>query len=495
MKNIFRIFILLIISFTSIYGQYSNKNWIFGNHAGLNFNQLSGGYPTPLTGSQLNTQDGVACISDENGNLLFYSEGNHLWDYNHVLLTSSLKGDSDCTQSAIVVPNPGMINNSRDYYLFTVDAWGASSWTNPFGNGIYYSIVNVNFNSPVTVSIAQENIPLRPNISFRENLMAVSKVNSPGYWVISKQYATNNTTGNNTFYVWEVTATGVDTVPQIYNIGSVQNTGGSLPGNPTYNGSVGFLKISPDGNILALANNYLNSVELYRFDAITGAVLPFVTTGNTILSNITRAYGIEFSPNSQLLYVSRTYSGIIYQFDLNSANIANSMTTLTPQITGTDYIKGAMQLGPDNRIYVVKCNSNTLAVINDPNVLGNGCNLVANGVTLASGALGRAGLPTFVPTKIQVIPTNDIDIDESVSIYPNPSTDILNFNYPKDLSLILNFTTVDNKSVLIKKLSAGQHEINIESLPNAVYFMNISLLNRDNKTVKTLNRKIVKISQ
>jgi len=494
MKNFMLVLLLFVMSIFNSFGQYSNKNWLFGTHAGLSFNQLTGGYPTAFSGSQLDTEEGVACISDDSGNLLFYTDGTYLWDYNHALISSTLKGNLSSTQSAIIVPNPGLVNNSRDYYVFTVDAWGGCTWTNPAGDGIYYTVVNVNFNNPFTVTIVQENIPLKPDVSFRENLMAVSKFGSPGYWVISKQYAVNNTTGNNAFYVWEVTATGVDTVPQIYNVGSVQSPTGSLPGNPSGNASLGYLKISPNGNILAMANNHLNYVELYRFNPATGAVLPFVTTGNTVLSNIPYAYSVEFSPNSQLLYVSRTYNGTIYQFDLNSANIASSMLAISPSITGTYYIKAAIQLGPDNKIYIVKYNSNKIAVINNPDVIGNGCNVVDNAITLTTGTLGQNGLPTFVPTKIQYVPVNNSIMEESVSVYPNPCTNSISFDYSKVETLSVELTNIDNKVVLTETLPAGQHEINIENLPNAVYFLKITTQSNTSHSIRTSYRKIVKIS-
>lgn len=490
MKNIIFIILSSLIG-SSVFCQYSNANWVFGNNAGITFNQMTGGYPTAFSGSQVSTEEGIACISDENGTLLFYTDGYRLWDYNHVLITNTLKGDYSSTQSAIIVPNPALVNNSRDYYVFTVDAWGACSWTNPVGHGIYYNIINVNFNTPYTVTVVQENIPLKNNISFRENLMAVSKPNMPGYWVISKQYAETNTTGNNAFYVWEVTSAGVDTVPQIYNVGSIQNPAGTAPGNPTGNASIGYLKISPNGSILAMANNHLNYVELYRFNPTTGAVLPFVTTGNTVLTGITRAYGLVFSPDNRFLYVSRTYNGTIQQFDLTSTNIATSGVVLTPTLTGSTVINGALQLGPDNKIYVARYNQGKLAVINDPNSLGNACNLVDNAVQLSAGSSGQAGLPTFVPTKIQTVDLpNELNALE-IGIYPNPCGSYFNIDYPSGFSVSISISNVQGQVVHFEQLNFKQHTVDISDLPSAIYAARIDFI-KNNKIQETVIRKIVK---
>ena len=49
--------------------------WYFGEGSGLDFNTLSGGHPTELTNGIISTREGVATISDGDGNLLFYTDG------------------------------------------------------------------------------------------------------------------------------------------------------------------------------------------------------------------------------------------------------------------------------------------------------------------------------------------------------------------------------------------------------------------------------------
>nr|WP_284698672.1 T9SS type B sorting domain-containing protein [Flavobacterium lacisediminis] len=53
-----------------------------------------------------------------------------------------------------------------------------------------------------------------------------------------------------------------------------------------------------------------------------------------------------------------------------------------------------MQVGPDNKIYVAVNNRTKLGVINNPNILGLGCNFVLDGIDL-SGRLSKLGLPSF----------------------------------------------------------------------------------------------------
>jgi hypothetical protein len=56
--------------------------WYFGYNAGLNFNT---GTPTPLTDGALSIWEGCATICDENGNLLFYTDGSSIWNKNHLM--------------------------------------------------------------------------------------------------------------------------------------------------------------------------------------------------------------------------------------------------------------------------------------------------------------------------------------------------------------------------------------------------------------------------
>lgn len=98
------------------YPQKEADNWCFGDHAWVSF---ATGSPMDAGTSSIITRVGCSTNSDENGNLLFYSDGIFVWNKNHVEMLNGfgLLGNSSSTQSAIVIPKPG---SSRFYYLFTV---------------------------------------------------------------------------------------------------------------------------------------------------------------------------------------------------------------------------------------------------------------------------------------------------------------------------------------------------------------------------------------
>jgi hypothetical protein len=74
-----------------------------GEYIGLDFNS---GTAVPLNNGIISTDEGVATISDANGNLLFYTDGRTIRNKLHQLMPngSGLFGNISATQSAVIVP-------------------------------------------------------------------------------------------------------------------------------------------------------------------------------------------------------------------------------------------------------------------------------------------------------------------------------------------------------------------------------------------------------
>ena len=170
--------ILLLIS-VLCYGQIPGPttNWYFGTNAGLTFNS---GSPVALTNGSLTTTEGVATISDNSGNLLFYTNGVSVWNRNHLVMTNGtgLFGDVSSTQSAIIVQKP---NQSNIYYVFTSD--------NDAGpDGVRYSIVDMTLSAGLG-EVTSKNILLKTPSC--EKLCAVRHCNNQDVWVLSHDWNTN----------------------------------------------------------------------------------------------------------------------------------------------------------------------------------------------------------------------------------------------------------------------------------------------------------------
>tara|TARA_B100001142_G_scaffold160772_1_gene161006 strand:+ start:2351 stop:7903 length:5553 start_codon:yes stop_codon:yes gene_type:complete len=368
--------------------------WHLGYGAGLDFNS---GSPISISG-QLSTLEGCASIADNNGDLLFYTDGSLVYNKNHTLMPNGtgLLGHSSSSQSGIIVKKPG---SSTIYYLFTVDGMSGGA------GGLYYSEVDMTLDGGLGDINSNKNINL---IQYTcEKVTAVKHHNNADFWIISRER------GGNKYYAFLLTSTGLNLPAITTNIGPVytQNT-------------IGYLKASPDGTMLAAADhwNFADGVDLFDFDRSTG-----ILSNSMELTNLysTSLYGIEFSPSGQYLYVSEeTSNGDIYQYDLMAGSYSNINNSRTIIGSASNY-GGALQLGPDQKIYHADNGTSTLGVIDSPNLAGSNCNYIQNGVILSYGSCGL-GLPTFfssifnlLPTGCDSVATAIIDIKNSSSSYTN----------------------------------------------------------------------------
>ncbi|MFM9989568.1 PKD domain-containing protein, partial [Flavobacterium sp.] len=363
MKFFFK-FLFLLLPIIPAFSQNETNNWYFGENAGLSFNS---GSPVALTDGQLNTFEGCATISDTSGQLLLYTDGITVYNKNHLVMVNGtgLLGDHDASQSATIVQKPG---STTLYYIFTVDAEARS-------NGFRYSIVDMSLDGGLGAVTSSKNILIfAPSC---EKIGIVKHANGTDFWIVSHGW------GNDAFYVYLLSNSGLNNTPITSNIGFTPQ--------PTANGdgfqSEGYLRISPNGSKMVNCNYYNGITQLFDFNNVTG----LVSNQQSIIIGTDFFYGAEFSQNSEVLYLSAAGGRNIYQFDLNTTNVSSTATLIYSSIK----VPGALQLGPDAKIYVAFWNQNKIGVINNPNVLGLACNLQSDAVDLA-GKLCQIGLPPFV---------------------------------------------------------------------------------------------------
>lgn len=388
--------------------------WYFGDYAGLDFNS---GSPVALTNGQLSTDEGCTTISDKNGNLLFYTDGSTAYDKSHNVMPngSGLLGHRSSTQSAIIVPKP---NNPNLYYIFTVDEpnpYNADdndiNDVDPPNNGLNYSLVDLRLNNGLGDIVSTEkNIPLitynkndSEEVKFKcsEKVTAVQHGDGVSFWVITHFI--------NTFYSFKVGTLGIDKNP----VKTV--TSFNIPiGGYNYN-AIGYLKVSPNGRKLAMANSSTRStnelgpknsvirdtgnVLLFDFNAITGTI----SNGMKLIEN-SNPYGLEFSAKSKKIYVTLnkynneglTIGSELLQFDLKNSNIISSKKI----VNSSTNVAGALQLAIDEKIYRAgypntSANTTKLSVINNPELDGTSCNYIQNAIDL-KGRIAKKGLPPFI---------------------------------------------------------------------------------------------------
>lgn len=135
MKNYILSLLVFLALVLNSNAQLQNSNWYFGNEAGLNFDDGTSS-PTTLTDGVMSTLGGSASISDDDGNLLFYTNGINVWGADHEIISngSGLYGSTTVSQSVLIVPNP---TNEKEYYIITNQGQENGSL------GLHYTVVKV----------------------------------------------------------------------------------------------------------------------------------------------------------------------------------------------------------------------------------------------------------------------------------------------------------------------------------------------------------------
>lgn len=433
MKNKSLLLIIFFLTFLLNHAQNEAAVWYFGNNAGVDFNT---GSPVVLTDGQLNTNEGCSTISNSNGDLLFYTDGITVWDKNHNIMPNGtgLLGDPSSTQSGIIVPKP---NNPDIYYIFTVAQLANS-------DGFRYSEVDLTLNLGNGDVNTNKNILLTTPTT--EKISAIEHANGNDIWVITHDW------NNNNFLAYLVTSTGINTTPIISSVGS-DHTG-------DIDNTIGYLKFSPSGEKLAIANTFTpNFVEIFDFDTATGIVTNPILLDNNFHINDAGPYGIEFSPNSELLYVTDVNfdnnTTKIHQFNItltDAVAISNSVTILYDGIQNL----GALQLAIDGKIYVSIGFSPFLGVIENPDTLGIGANYIHNSLDL-NGNNATFGLPPFIQSFFSagiVFENNCLGTTNDFSVNTNSTIDSILWNFGDG-----NTSTLENP--LHDFATAGQYDVTV----------------------------------
>jgi gliding motility-associated-like protein len=378
-QPLFCFFLLTLIWQGKLSAQRQNNNWYFGYNNSISFSPSF-----TVSSGQTLTDEGTASISDASGNLLFYTDGITIWNSNQQPMPGGngvLLGNTTSTQSATIVPLPG---SNTLYYVITADQGG---YLSP-NQGINYTVVDMTLNNGLGDVVTLNSPLLVPPAT--EKVTACLHENCVDYWVVTHSF------GGNQFQAFQLTASGF-LPPVISNVGMPH-----LNSTGTFAETIGYLKFSPNKNRLALAvYGDASFAEVFDFDASTGIISNPIMFNYPQATSISEgAYGVSFSPNSNLLYISfissSSVSDVLYQYDLTSGNpatiIASQQIIATSPNSPTTFY-GALQIGPDNKMYMANY-TNNLDVIEFPNVPGTGCSFQPGAIVLLGN--GGLGLPNIV---------------------------------------------------------------------------------------------------
>jgi len=403
----------LCLFWSFIFAQNKESNiWYFGDKVGMTFN---GGSPTLLTNSEMTTTTGSTSVSDSLGNLLFYTNGQTVWNKNHQVMLhgTGLNGNTDITHSSVIVPHPG---NRHQYYIFTLKEVNQNLGTSR--NALYHSIVDMNLNNGLGAVIAKNIMHVRwgnspvgwKNAIYSEKMTVVPHSNGREYWLVLRDGAKNQ----DAVHVWSslrfaalhITCKTLPVTPDYVNgvlswISSPDNNNinysiGGCPSESaceTSGESYGQMVVSPykEGTFQYIASaSGTTGVQIFRINTATGNIFPYKKIGTLNgQGNQSGIYGVEFSPDGKRLFC--TQHGNVSEiweynvFENGSTRIATNLGANGP---------ASLRRGSDGKIYVALDGHNYLGVINNPNGWGTSqVNFQKNGLYLG-GKKSTKGLPS-----------------------------------------------------------------------------------------------------
>lgn len=388
MKKIILLFGLFFSCFA--FSQGENNNWYFGNKAAITFNTAP---PSALTDSEMNMLEGVATISKPNGELLFYTNGNIVWNREHQVMTNGTElNASQTTQQVLILPHPG---NANLYYIFTMSNHHDLS-PPPVSTKVSYSVVDMSLGDegedgkPLGVVTEDKNIILKKDGTqdldyYTEAVTAVLHSDNQSYWVLIP----NGTK----LYSYRLNSTGFVNNPVSSN----------LPFTHPFSGQ-GQIKASPNlspelpySNLIAItiwdANDQnVDRFKVLSFDNSTGELTNHYEL--TLTSMLEPPFGVfyssEFNYDGTLLYIAKFWDGKMYKIDLEQEDIEEIFA-------GSFMYQGrTLQRGIDNNIYFARQINPVLNIISNPDSFIDASFDPYNNIYL-EGKTSQSGLPQLIP--------------------------------------------------------------------------------------------------
>ena len=210
--------------------------WYFGNNAGIDFNPLPDDPAKPISNPVMNAPEGTATISDRNGQVIFFTDGDKVWNRQNVEIATGIGGEPGSTQSALIIPVAG---DETLFYIFTTQE--AEDGTYEFR----YSLFDLKLNGG-TGGLIEQNVLLFTR--------STERITGNNNWLIAHEF------GNNSFRAYQITSAGIGN-PVISAIGSDHNY------SPAENGQ-GYMKLGTQ-NRLAVALStpgVSNVIEIFDSD-------------------------------------------------------------------------------------------------------------------------------------------------------------------------------------------------------------------------------------
>jgi len=431
----------------------------------------------------------IAAISDEEGRMLFYSNGRGVFTPDHQLMPNGT-GINDGEWADIFWDYPQYgFPGAQDIFILP----------DPGYQHGYYLIHKAPFYRPNELTLTEIRMSYvdmshdfgKGDVVFKNEyfytghhlmasyLTAIRHQNQKDWWIIQPKV------NDSTFLTFLLDETGIQRMED-------QNTGYFFDKHRS-SGS-GTARFSPVGTQYAIYN-YYDQLHVYDFDRETGILsnhqIVEIYDPEEIDRESIRFSSVEWSPNSRFIYTSSSED--LFQVDTWEEDLQDGVRFIDSYNGAMDPFSSRLYLmvqAPDCKIYMTPASgSYSLHVINKPDELGTNCDFVQGAIQLPNSNSG--GLPNFprfrVDEEKKCDPTISSVFGQAVyyrrdlKAFPNPTSGPLTLEIPEDFSKgTLEIIDIRAGTVHRQKLDhpQEQYSLDIGHLPAGVY--HIELYPEDN---------------
>lgn len=326
------VLITLLATSNLLFSQRASNIWYFGQNAGLDFSTTP---PSVISGlANMNdptgTGENVSSISNKEGEHLFSIITGSIYDHELEKIADLPKKNTHKfgLQSTFIVPVPQTVN---EYYISVLPS--SESCTAD-------SAIVIRVNVDDTLGLNFIDTTYLAGYGFGQGQLIVKKMDgnsgsySNNYWLILKERNSNG------FIVYTMDNSGVTFEKEIF-VGPDFMTNCGVSSSSVHC----VFKQSSCGDLFSVA--FSDSVRLYTLDEET-ATISFLDQ-----VEIDQLRGIEFSSNGKFIFASTGTNGGASNLPIYKIPISNSAFETPTQIGSMALTRGgAMQLGPDGKIYI-----------------------------------------------------------------------------------------------------------------------------------------------
>jgi len=402
------LFLFLVLIYCNAVAQRYDYVWLtgYGSKDGIvdsnirygitKFNFANGSTITSYDSLGIEFNAAICSMSDRDGNLLFYSNGNYIANQLDEMIENS---DSLCAGYVTYVEDPSIAKKGqrfprqimalpapedRNAYLMfhlIIDSIYSSGLYNITSRKLLLN--KLRFQSPMNkgaMEVRQEVlIDTLPSLAMAANQHA----NGRDWWLVGQLSRTTK------FYRILISPGGIERLADM-----------DVAYHRKDEGEVGAGAFSPDGTKYADLTGYYG-LSIYDFDRCDGTLsnridIPLPEIKAEILIGIS----VSFSPNSRFLYVGATDR--IYQYDMWASDIPASQYRVATYDGFYDFHPGLgtyfdnSQLAPDGKIYYATGNATKYYhVIERPDELRDSCRVRQHSLKLKAFANGIPYYPNY----------------------------------------------------------------------------------------------------